>query len=358
MLFLYLLSGRLIEADHMARFNLSLFENSQLYLTRAWAHYLLGFLRYEWNQLEEAIYHFNKAMELRYHFQSRVFISNAAGLILAYHALGLTGKADDIMALIEEFVRNERHPSLLGLVHSLKARLSLNQGYLSDAISLSNSVDPSALNEPLYYLEVPRLTKVKILLAQGTQKSLGEAEKILNNLMDLAETTHLIDGQIRTLSIHAVLKWQKNQNKEALKYLTRALELGRHGNYIRSFLDLGQPMVSMLQQLNSKKTFPDYVNRILSAFTYQLYPSGSATGPKLPGKNDLIESLTRRETEILALLDYRLSNKEIAQKLFISPQTVQKHTFNIYQKLQVHDRRHACIRARELGILTPRSYEQ
>jgi len=354
LLFLYLLSGRLIEADHMARFNLSLFENSQLYLTRAWAHYLLGFLRYEWNQIEEAIYHFNKAMDIRYHFQSRASISNAVGLILAYQAQGLSDKADDILILLEEFARNERHPSLLGLVHSFNARLSLLKGDLQRAISLSNSIDPSVLSEPLYYLEVPCLTKVKILIAQGNTNALNEAEGILSKLLEIGSTMHLVDGQIKTLAIQAVLKWKKNEHKVALKTLSRALDLGREGNYIRSFLDLGQPMVSMLQQLALKNTYPEYVNRILSAFTYPLYPSETKAMAKIPETTeDYIELLTKREIEIVELLDHRLTNKEIAQKLFISPQTVQKHTFNIYQKLNVHDRRHACIKARELGILTP-----
>ena len=45
--------------------------------------------------------------------------------------------------------------------------------------------------------------------------------------------------------------------------------------------------------------------------------------------------------EILNLLEQRLSNKEIAQRLFISPITVKRHTINIYQKLQVNSRREA-----------------
>jgi hypothetical protein len=48
---------------------------------------------------------------------------------------------------------------------------------------------------------------------------------------------------------------------------------------------------------------------------------------------DLIESLTRRETEILWLLDARLSSEEIAAVLHILPATVQSHRSSIYRKL-------------------------
>jgi LuxR family maltose regulon positive regulatory protein len=64
-----------------------------------------------------------------------------------------------------------------------------------------------------------------------------------------------------------------------------------------------------------------------------------------------IESLTDREMEILTLLAQRLSNKEISAILVISPETVKRHTSNIYQKLQVKNRRQAVTKAFTLGLL-------
>lgn len=66
----------------------------------------------------------------------------------------------------------------------------------------------------------------------------------------------------------------------------------------------------------------------------------------------LIASLTKREIEILTLLAQRLSNREIAEKLFISLGTVKLHTINIYKKLDVHSRREAVAKANELGLLS------
>jgi LuxR family maltose regulon positive regulatory protein len=54
---------------------------------------------------------------------------------------------------------------------------------------------------------------------------------------------------------------------------------------------------------------------------------------------------------VLVLLAERLSNKEIAERFFVSPDTVKKHTINIYRKLGVNDRRQAVVAARTLGIL-------
>ncbi len=56
----------------------------------------------------------------------------------------------------------------------------------------------------------------------------------------------------------------------------------------------------------------------------------------------------------LGLLAERLSNREIADRLDISPRTVKRHTHNIYEKLGVSGRREVVTKALGLGILTNR----
>ncbi len=61
--------------------------------------------------------------------------------------------------------------------------------------------------------------------------------------------------------------------------------------------------------------------------------------------------ITRREYEVLELIDLGLSNKEIAEKLFVSASTVKSHTSNIFAKLDVRRRTEALRRAKELRLL-------
>ena len=65
----------------------------------------------------------------------------------------------------------------------------------------------------------------------------------------------------------------------------------------------------------------------------------------------LVEPLSEREIEVLELIAEGLSNREIAQKLYLSISTIKAHTFNIYGKLDVHSRTQAVAKARTLGIL-------
>ena len=63
--------------------------------------------------------------------------------------------------------------------------------------------------------------------------------------------------------------------------------------------------------------------------------------PKTAAKQGAAEDLTDRELELLQLLSTGLRNKEIADSLFISLDTVKKHVNNIYRKLQVQSRAEA-----------------
>jgi len=70
----------------------------------------------------------------------------------------------------------------------------------------------------------------------------------------------------------------------------------------------------------------------------------------IPVKNNRYD-LTKREIEILNNLVDGLDNKQIADKLFISIQTVRNHIRHIYEKLQVHSKSQAVVKALREGLV-------
>jgi LuxR family maltose regulon positive regulatory protein len=68
-------------------------------------------------------------------------------------------------------------------------------------------------------------------------------------------------------------------------------------------------------------------------------------------QSPILDPLSRREIEILRLVASGLSNREIAERLYVAPSTIHWHVKNIYAKLDVHSRTQAVARAGELGIL-------
>ena len=65
-------------------------------------------------------------------------------------------------------------------------------------------------------------------------------------------------------------------------------------------------------------------------------PSGAAPTPAAASAS--VRLLSQREREIVALVAQGFKNKEMAEKMFISEQTVKNHLHNIFDKLGVSDR--------------------
>jgi LuxR family maltose regulon positive regulatory protein len=103
-------------------------------------------------------------------------------------------------------------------------------------------------------------------------------------------------------------------------------------------------MARLLQQAAARGTAPDYVSRLLAAL-------GAKKAESAPAPASLVEPLTDRELEVLQLIGEGRSNKDIAETLVITLNTVKKHTSGIYGKLGVHNRTQAVVRAQELGLL-------
>ena len=78
-----------------------------------------------------------------------------------------------------------------------------------------------------------------------------------------------------------------------------------------------------------------------------------ATGEAFRPREETVEKLglTPREMEVLELMAHGLSNQEIANRLFVSLNTVKTHTSNVYSKLDAQRRTQAIQKAKLLGLL-------
>ena len=72
---------------------------------------------------------------------------------------------------------------------------------------------------------------------------------------------------------------------------------------------------------------------------------------KESSKNDQDSNLTAREKEVLRALGEGLSNRDIAEKLYITEYTVKKHVSQILSKLELADRTQAALYAHSKGYV-------
>jgi len=73
--------------------------------------------------------------------------------------------------------------------------------------------------------------------------------------------------------------------------------------------------------------------------------------PRTEGFKHKAYNLTRREYEVLELMVEGKSNTEIAKILMITTHTVKAHTTSIFEKLSVHDRVQAAVKAIKEGLV-------
>jgi len=218
-----------------------------------------------------------------------------------------------------------------------QARLCLAQGNKSEAARWASEYEQYAPAE--YLSEAEDLTLARVWLAQQQAE---EALSLLDRLLAAAEPAGRLGRVIEMQTLRALALDQLDNCGAALEALTCALELAEPEGYVRVFINEGAPMAGLLEAAAAAGA--SYARHLLQAFEAE----GRLRQPSL-----LVEPLTDRELEMLELLAQGLSNREIADRLILSPNTVRTHLYHLYAKLAVHSRLQAVLRGREIGLLPP-----
>jgi LuxR family maltose regulon positive regulatory protein len=178
----------------------------------------------------------------------------------------------------------------------------------------------------------------------------------------VAETTGSVDSAIEILAVEALAFDARGDEARAMAAVGRALSLAEPEGYVRTFVDEGEPMSTLLdkllrvrrkQQLSSPQNVsPEYVGKLLTAFRRSSGSRALSTeADPLRSAQPLPEPLSERELEVLTIVAAGKSNLEIAGQLFVTVDTVKKHLTHIFRKLGVRSRTQAVAQARELGLI-------
>ncbi len=200
-----------------------------------------------------------------------------------------------------------------------------------------------------FWLELLPLARARALLADGAPDALVEALEIVATCLRSATEAHNIRQVIGILAFQSLVLQGLRRAGGAAEALTRALSLAEPAGFVRTFLDLGEPLADLLRSLKPPRVLSGYRQKLLNAFGWET----RAARLRAQAQDTSVSPLTARELELLALLQQRLSIQEIAERLVISASTVKTHTGHIYEKLGARNRREAIAKASALGILLP-----
>ncbi|MDX1614176.1 MAG: LuxR C-terminal-related transcriptional regulator [Candidatus Promineifilaceae bacterium] len=310
-----------------------------------WVHIRLAELHYEWNQLAEARDHLDDGLvRAEVGGDVRALI---AGYLLAGR-LKLT-EGDD-QAAAEQLERVRPHVERAHFVHwrsrfeRLQLEIWLVQDRLRTAVNWSDKMLRDEVLEERPESEFALLAVARVLIVKGDQQSSRQAAALLERLLEAAQAEGRMGVLIEGYALQALAHERRDNQTAAMVALERALRLAEPEGYRRRLADLGLAMARLLQAARSRGMFSDYVDELLSVFDDDGL-IGKTPGASLP------EPLTDRELDVLQLLAAGLTNREIGERLVISPETVKKHASHIYGKLDVANRTEAAARARELALL-------
>jgi LuxR family maltose regulon positive regulatory protein len=236
---------------------------------------------------------------------------------------------------------------------AVRAQLELAQGNAAAAIRWAEASGLSTEDDELPYpREGEYLALARVRIAQARNNPAGtflqDALHLLERLLRDAEAKARMSSVLAILVLRALALETQGNRTGALSSLERALLLAEPEGYIRLFVDEGAPMLALLRHARRRGIVPEYVATLLSADLEQ-HSSDLPVASARP--SPLVEPLTERERDVLRLLLEGASNRQIAQCLVLSVNTVKRHVYNLCGKLGVQSRTQAILRARALDLL-------
>lgn len=191
------------------------------------------------------------------------------------------------------------------------------------------------------------LIKAKVYIWMGNYVF---ATVVLQKLLVFAENYGMHYLKMKVQILQAIVYFRE-ENEDWVEMLIPALEYGEKIRFIRVFADEGVAVYGLLQELARKESAwaqKAYFKEVLSAVRAHMLQY-----PKYLKQQAVIDisDFSSYEKDIMKLLANGDKNSEIAQKLFVSENTVKYHLKNIYQKLEVKSRSQAVNKIKEFELL-------
>ena len=250
----------------------------------------------------------------------------------------LCGTLQDIMK------QNNIPPFLTSMHIGWKVYLLIERDQIDQANNIALEYGLGLDKKKTHANEAAYVSYARLLLVQY---KLDEAELLISELYTLASTGKRIERMIELKISYAVLYKMKGNHEKAVTNLMEAMEMASDENLLSYFALNPDRIIDLLKEVykihatTKTKISKEFIDKLKLAIERK---------EKFKKIHDEIE-LSARELDTLKLIAEDLTNQEIADKLFISLNTVKTHLKNIYLKLDVDNRTKAFAKAKELGLI-------
>jgi LuxR family maltose regulon positive regulatory protein len=187
-----------------------------------------------------------------------------------------------------------------------------------------------------------RLSDLRSRLARG------ETAEAAPEALSLAEAARAFPSiAIRASCIEALCREAEGEPADAFDAMLRALESAGDEPFTRSYLEFGPQLLPLVERAATaaEAGVRRRAERLLAAFASRGMVGGGTQVRRCPF------AISAREVEVLGLLALGLSNRELAERLFISEATVKTHLHHLAEKLGAGSRLSILAKARAFGLI-------
>lgn len=299
---------------------------------------------YERNDLNNALMRASKGVAASYNGGSiEIYFLGTLILIKILRAQGQSYKIKEIVQVLENRIEEEKAIQLEENMKALKVRIELTLGNLDYALkwvsTLPNGIiiEEFSINKMFFYISIIR---TYVYNNMYTQALIG-LESLSANLKNLNRTLDMIEINI----LRAMCYYKYNEEEKAFYYMDYAIKSAFKYKYVRIFADEGKLCAIILNKYLKNRhdlslELKKYVKKLINAANKSAILSPRKMTNEL---NQVTNSLTKSEEEVLNLLMDGFKYADISEKLNIKISTVKTHISNIYSKLNVKNKNEAML---------------
>jgi LuxR family maltose regulon positive regulatory protein len=346
------------------------------------SHSISGKVFYERNDIERALNAMSQGISLRY--------DPAPFLLEMYPTLAYShwavGDGDAAQQAIEQSLAEWTGMQAENMtvwawasrpILAHQARLALLEGRVEAASAWARNLErdkrdaiASRSQPPTYVSEWEDIVLARTYLSENRAH---DALELLTRLDPEAEVAGRKARRLEILLLEVIAHDAEENTSTALLTLQQAIELAAPQRFVRAFVEGGPTIQRYLMRLHAecvarsprirwrrKTTLLHFIESLLTAFALQGKGGERGhtrhAGATPDSQGELMRKsprLTRRQRQILRLVEDGATNRDIAADLVISPATVKRHISNIFTEMGVKNRTKAVTRALELGLLAP-----
>lgn len=246
-------------------------------------------------------------------------------------------KLQESLIEFESFSKEENAENIFQLQNALLIEVALKNKNYKEAFQLHEQTNYH-INPPIIFYFLPHITELKVLLYVNNDTSFNEFNTASEKLWNFAKSQSQVNLLLKLNIITSIAAFMQHKKEEAYSYMNAALTISEDTGDVWVYNEFSHHVYEILSNIKVNETLASHLKDVL-ALLQQLNNNTSGVVFK------------ERDIKILELVAEGYTNKQIAEVMFLSSESVKKYLYHIFQDLEVKSRMNAVLEAKRIGVI-------